>query len=217
MMRPLQHLRQRLPEDLQQRAREPVHADVVVLVEGARLLHRAARALGRIGHRDADQAVMVDAVLLAEHGARPFAGLGQQVAPGDVAVLLAGEPVVECVVGDLVVEAPDQPVAQRQPGEQSEVALGHAEGHVGTVDVAPFGDLLAAAIDEAGRPAARRDRPQHLVVRGLLARIVGHHELPVGHVHAGGPVGLGGQGEGDGVVSGRSCPQSTLEPVREQA
>src|SRR5262245_31681706 len=195
---PLEHRRQRLLEDLQQRIAQPVHAHVVVFVERARLLERAPRALGRLGHGQPDHTIVVDAILLAEHRAVPFAGLGQEMSPGDVAVLLALEAVIEGVVSGLVVEAPDQPVAQRQPGQQGEIALGHAEGHVGPRHLAPFGQHFAAAIDDAGVAAARRHRPQHLVVGRLLAGVVGHHELAVGHAHAGGPFGLGGLGEGDG-------------------
>jgi len=142
---------------------------------------------------------VVDAVFLAEDEALPLAGLGQQMAPGDVLVLVALEAVVGDVAGDLVVEAPDQPVTQGQAREQGEIALGHAEGHVGAVGVAPFGDLLAALVDDARGAAARRHRSQHFVVGSALAGIVGHHELPVGHVHAGRPMGFGGPGEGDRV------------------
>jgi len=51
---------------------------------------------------------MVDAVFLAEDEALPLAGLGQQVAPGDVLVLIALEAVIADVACDLIVEALDQ-------------------------------------------------------------------------------------------------------------
>ena len=121
------------------------------------------------GDRQPHDPVVVDTVFLAEHRALPFAGLGEQVAPGDVLVLRALEAVIECIVTGLVVEVLDEAVAQRQAGEQGEVALGDAEGHVGPGDIAPFGQDLAAAIDDAGMAAARRHRAQYLVVGGFLA------------------------------------------------
>src|ERR1044071_1619461 len=107
---------------------------------------------------------MVDTIFLAELRALPFAGLGEQMPPRDVAVLLALEAVIESRIARPVVEAPDQAVADGKSGQQRQEALGDAEGHVGACDVAPFGQDLAAAIDDAGMSAPRADRSQHLVV-----------------------------------------------------
>jgi hypothetical protein len=66
------------------------------------------------------------------------------------------------------VEVRQQAVRHREPGEDGEVALGHAEGHVGALRVAPFGHALAALEDDARRPAARGRRADHGVVRRRL-------------------------------------------------
>src|SRR5262249_6044913 len=113
--------------------------------------------------------IVVDAIFFAEQRALPFAGLVQEVTPGDVPVLLAPEAVIQGIVARLVVEAPDQAVAQRQSRDQREIALGDAEGHVRSRGVTPFGQELAAAIDDAGVAAARRYRSQHLIVRRFLS------------------------------------------------
>jgi hypothetical protein len=59
------------------------------------------------------------------------------------------KPSSEPIALHLVVEALDQPVADREAGQQRQETLGDAEGHVGAVGVAPFGQDLAAAIDDA--------------------------------------------------------------------
>src|SRR3546814_15802118 len=77
-------LGQRLAEQVQQRVRQLVDAYVVVFPVSAGFLQRPGIALlARRRRAERDRAVAVDLVGHAEPLAFPFAGLLQQVAPGD--------------------------------------------------------------------------------------------------------------------------------------
>lgn len=168
MMRSRRILRQRFPEAAQQRVAERVHPDVVVFVEAAGLAQFAALAFSAVVGADADLPVMVDLVGFAKNLALPFAVHVEQMAPGDLRIMRAGEMRAVDAFADGIVDIGDQPVSDGEAGQHREIALGDREGHVGPLDIAPFGDDLAALEHDAGRPAARLDRADDLGPRTLL-------------------------------------------------
>ncbi len=164
-----QHVGKRLAEAAQQRIAERVHPDVVVFVEAAGLAELAALALAAVVGADADLPEMVDLVGFAEDLALPFAVHVEQMAPGDLRVVRAGEMLAVDAFADRLVDIGDQPIGDGEARQHRKIALGDREGHVGALDIAPFGDDLAAVQHDAGRPAARLDRPDDLGPRtGLV-------------------------------------------------
>ncbi len=159
----LQNLRQRPSEYLHERQGQPVDPNVVVFPEAAGSSQVAVGALPRVVAAGAHLPVPVDEVGLAPQLALPLAGLGEQVAPGDAAVLRRVETAVRAIRPGRVVEAPDQAVLEREPGEQGEVALGDAEGHVDAPDVAPGPEHAAVPQNHAVGAAARPGRADDLV------------------------------------------------------
>src|SRR5262249_55974189 len=91
----------------------------------------------------------------------PLAGLLQQVAPRDAAVLRRDESIVGRGVGYPRVDAGDEPPRDGHTRQRREIALGDAEGHLDAIGLAPLGDDPPAAYDETARPTARPDRPEH--------------------------------------------------------
>src|SRR5207248_7472641 len=99
----------RATKQLQQRQAQAVHADVVVLPERARRPHRARHALVGLAEVGlAEVTVVVDRIGLAEQRARPLAGLLQEVAPRDRAVLLGVEVDTTRRLAHALVEAFDE-------------------------------------------------------------------------------------------------------------
>ena len=216
---PLQHRRQRLLEELQQ-------ATATAGSRARRCIRRSCPAssvarrvpLGASATGEPDHAVVVDAVFLAEQRALPFAGLGQQMPPGDVLVLLAGEAVIERRSRPaLSSRSLISPSPTARPASRARKLLATLKVMSGRADVAPFGQHLAAAIDDAasGRRAAspvpaprcrgpfrrnrrssRTGRPASSCSWATWIRRPWRRRSP---------------------LSVHSCPQSTLEPAREQA
>ena len=104
------------------------------------------------------------------------------------------------VFADRLVDAGDEAVGDRQSGQDGEIALGDAEGHVGARGVAPFGDQAAALQDQAGRPAARHDRPGDLAPGPRLVPLHDADIAPVRIVEAARPRAVAGERETDGAL-----------------
>lgn len=158
---------------------------------------------------------MVDLVGFAEDLALPFAVHVEQMAPGDLRVVRAGEMRAVDAFAYGIVDIGDQPVGDGEARQHREIALGDREGHVGALDIAPFGDDLATVQDHAGRPAARLDRPDDLGPRTLLVPFAIPDIGAVRIEHAARPGGIvrlreidggletgGGEGAGQGGDSG---------------
>src|SRR5712691_3102290 len=90
--------------------------------------------------------------------------------PGDRAILSRLKSVVERMAAYGVVDGPDQPAHDRDAGQRREIALGDAEGHVGTATVAPLGGDVPAAKDHAVRPTTGPHGTEHVVRRPGLVR-----------------------------------------------
>ena len=76
---------------------------------------------------------------------------------------------------DLVVRVADQPAIPSETGEDREIALGDAEGHIDPRRVAPLGDDMAPTQHEAVWPAAGPHQPKRLVPRRAFCEIAGDH------------------------------------------
>ena len=112
-------------------------------------------------------------VRLAPQRALPVARLPQQVIPLDLLVVLRVEQidVRRHVVAHVVVDVANQPVLPRQADHRRQERLRDAVGHVDAPRLAPLGDDVAVAGDQAARRAAVLDRPDHGVER-LVAEAV---------------------------------------------
>ena len=100
----------------------------------------------------------------AEAFALPFAGLREQVLPGDRAVVLRIEADARQPFAHALARV-EQPARMGDAREQREVGLRDAEGLVGAIGLAPRRDFLAAHSDHAGDAAARMHRPAQAVER----------------------------------------------------
>ena len=121
----------------------------------ARFVRHMAVAVHRVGHAKAD--------------AFPFARLLQQVRPGDLGRLCADleSDAAARVRSQVRSQVGQQTATMSHTGEQREVGLGHAEGQVGAVGLAPGGNL-------DGRAAARRPtQGPPLVCTGPRRRLKG--------------------------------------------
>ena len=76
------------------------------------------------------------------------------------------------VVGDLVVDIANQAAVVSEAGDGGQEALGHAEGHVHALGLAPLGDEVAVAQHDAGDGAAGLGRAEGRAVVVLLAGVV---------------------------------------------
>ncbi len=151
-----EHARQRLSEEPQQREAQAVDADVVVFPVGAGLAQRPERAFGIVGLALRLQvAVSVDEVGLAPERALPLRGLLQQMMPGDGTVLRGLEPAVRDAHAHALLRIGQQPAVMSDAGEQAEVALGDAEGHVDLTRVAPARHQPSARRAAARGPGSR--------------------------------------------------------------
>src|SRR6202035_3743156 len=92
----------------------------------------------------------------------------QQVPPGYGAVMCAVEAAVADARSNGLVEIGDKPVLDRKPGEDAEIALGDAEGHVDAPRVAPAGGDAAVAQHQPIGIAARPRRADDLAVGSFL-------------------------------------------------
>src|SRR5215467_12513956 len=120
----------------------------------------------RCGARPAaDGAVAVDQVRLIPQHSLPFRGLLEEVVPSDRVVMRRIETPVVDPEADFLMWVADQPAVPGKAREDREIALGHAEGHVYTSGIAPFGDHKPAAQQQTVRSAARTHRPEGLVPR----------------------------------------------------
>ncbi len=140
------HLRQRPPEEMQQRQRQLVDAHVVVFPVAPRRAQRAKLSLparGRLGVVG-DAPVVLHLVGHAEALALPFAGLREEVLPGDRAVVRGIEADARQPVAHALARF-QQPARMRDAREQREVSLRDAEGLVRAIGFAPGGDFLACA------------------------------------------------------------------------
>src|SRR5207248_7926026 len=144
---------------------EPVYPDVVVFPEFAWSAEIAMAPLGCGARPSSNGAVAVDRVRLVPQNAVPFRSLLQQVMPGDRVVVRRIETAVVDSDPDPFVWIFDQTVVPGETGEDREIALGDAEGHVDTRRVAPLGHDEPVAQQETVRPAARTHRPERLVPR----------------------------------------------------
>ena len=188
---------------MQQRERELVDAHVVVFPVAARRAQRTQLALLARGRlrvvRHAP--VVLHLVGHAEALALPFAGLREQVLPGDRAVVLRIEADARQPVAHALARL-EQPARMRDAREQREVGLRDAVGLVGAIGLAPGGDFLAAHADHAGDAAARMHRPAQAVERRRVV-VVDAPARGVGRRIAR-PRDLVRLREGDGFVEGRS-------------
>ena len=124
---------------MKSREAEQVHPDVVVLVVGSRLVHRAVRILERVVAHGP-----VGPVGLAEERPLPVARLAQQVIPGDGLVVFRTEEFVVRHVGtDAVVNRGDQPLVVEEPDGRRKEGLRNAEGHVHLHGGTPLPDDVA--------------------------------------------------------------------------
>ncbi len=64
-----------------------------------------------------------------------------------------------------LVQVADQPVGNRNTGQQAQVALGHREGEVDLLRVAPARQHRTCAHDQSVRSAARTNGPENFVLR----------------------------------------------------
>lgn len=193
-----QNLGQRPAEAAQQRIAERIHPDIIVFVEAAGLAQFAALALAAVVGADADLAEMIDLVGLAEDLALPFAVHVEQMPPGDLRIVRAGEMRAVDALSHRLVDIGDQTVGDGEAGQHREIALGDRKGHVGALDISPFGDDLAARQDDARRPAARLDRPDDLGPGTFLVPFAIPDIGPVRIEHAARPGGVMGEGVVDG-------------------
>ena len=153
----LQHLRQPLAEQAQQRQGEPVDPHVVVFVERARLvdLARLALAVAELLHAH-------EIGILAPQRAFPFALLLQVVLPGDFGVVRRIVAAVVDVFRHRIVDVLDQAALHGQAADRGEEALGDAVDGIVGVDIAELRDDVAVPDDDAiGGRALFRQRPEH--------------------------------------------------------
>src|SRR5262245_58323453 len=141
---------------------------------------------------------MVDLVELAPQLALPLARLLQQMPPRDGCVVRARKPWTFDRSPHPLVHASDQPVGNRDAGEYRQVALGHAEGHVGAKGVAPLGHHVTALENDAGRAPAWQNGTHDLAPRSRLLPLDAADVAAIRVVEAAGPRAVVRLGQGDG-------------------
>ena len=204
---------------MQQRQRQLVDAHVVVFPVAARRLQWPRIALAaaggpRIVRHDAPA---VHRVGHAEAAALPLAGLLEQVTPGHRAVVRRVEADAGQARHHRFVHVGQQTVAMRHAGQHREVGLGDAEGQVGTIGLAPGGDLAAVLQHDAGDATARVHRPAQAVERRRIVVVhapgsrVGGRVARPGHLVCGCEVNR--IGPGVGRVHGPHCTHCTAGPL----
>ena len=99
--------------------------------------------------------------------------------PGDRVVVRRIEPAVVDPKADPLVRIADQTAIPGETGEDREIALGHAEGHVHARCIAPLGNDEPVAQQQTIRPAARTHRPEGLVPGRTLLEIIGDHPAEI--------------------------------------
>ena len=137
-------VRQGFAEQVQQRIRQLVDADVVVFPIRARALQRPRIALLAVGwHAEGHGAIAVCLVRHAKAFAFPFARLLQKMAPGDVGVLAFVKANARHALAHGLVHVGQQATVMGHAGQNGQVQLGHAEGQVGALGLAPGRHRLA--------------------------------------------------------------------------
>ena len=113
-------------------------------------------------------------VRLAPQRALPVARLPQQVIPFDLLVVLRLEQidVRRHVVARVIVHVANQPALPRQPDHRRQERLRDAVGDVRALRVAPLGDDVAVARDDAARGTAILDRTDEAAERLLAEAVV---------------------------------------------
>jgi len=91
--------------------------------------------------------------------------------PGDRIIVRRVEAAVVDRRADPLVRVADQPPVPGETGNDREIALGGAEGHVRACRIAPLGDDQAVPQQKTVRPAAGPHRPQGFVPRRPLLEI----------------------------------------------
>jgi hypothetical protein len=185
-----QDLRQRLAPDVERGEGEDVDADIVVFVNRARFIAFAVEPVVRVSVR------AVCPIGFAPECAFPIARLSQKMFPSDFAVVFSFKEfderrlaksfrVIELfalsvnadgrrVIAHRVLQTFNQLAVKRQPDDRGDKTFRNAKAHINAPRVAPFGNYVTAAQDDAGLVAALFERadcfakrlaPESLIVR----------------------------------------------------
>ena len=185
---------------MQQGQRQLVDAHIVVFPVGARGLQGtgvALLALHRLGVEH-QFAVAVNLVGNAKTSAFPFAGLAQQMRPGDGSVVFtvkanAGQAAHHGLIG-----VGQQASPMGHASEQGQIGFGHAEGLIGALRLAPG---LAQFTTDPNLPRHRPARVHRAMQAVPWRRVVVVHAIAQRLcMGVAGPRHLVGLGVGDGVV-----------------
>ena len=153
-----------------------VDAHVVVLKAGARLAQWPGIALLAIGltRLVSQPAVAVHLFGNAQTSAFPLAGLLQQMVPSDARQPLAFKANAGALLSHRGVDVGDQALVKRQTGQQGQISLGHTEGQVGLVGLAPLGQQLVVVIQNPRHgPSA-----VHRAIQAVVGRWVCFMDAP---------------------------------------
>ena len=166
---------------MQQRECQLVDANVVVFPECARRQQWPRIAFvseGFAGRLVLQVPVAVNLVGHAKAVAFPFAGLLQQLQPGDGPIVLSLKADARHFKEHRFIQIGQQPTVVGDACQQRQISLGHRKGQVWAVRFAPFDDLPAPHAHHARYAATRMHRAQQPVPRWP----VGGMNAPVGAV-----------------------------------
>ena len=196
---------------MQQGQRQLVDAHIVVFpiaaggLQGAGATLDAFNFLWVVRH----VSIAIDGIGQAQAIALPLADLGQQMGPGDAAVVRAVKPDARQLGHHAAVHIGQQTLSMRHTGQQGEVSFGDAEGQISTLRRAPAGHLLAALQHHAADAPTGVDRAKQSVVGGGVF-LMDPPAIRLG-MRVTGPGDFVRLGVIDGVIKTihRACPPST--------
>ena len=176
------HVRQRLLEQMQQRQRELIDAHIVVFPVRARHVQRTrvaflARHRTRIVRH---HAITIHRIRQTKNRAFPFAGLFQQMRPGDRTVVRRIKADAMNARANGLMQVWQQPTLMRHARQQREIGLRHTKRQIRPIRLAPRGNLLAMLHHHARHATARMHRPPQHVPRRGISVVNAEGDLPGG-------------------------------------
>ena len=157
---PLEHPRQGFAPNLQQGIGQQVHPHVVIFEITSRLMHLPMRPQLRI--------IAFRAVRPVGHipqGAGPVRCLLQQMTPVNLSIVFRFEVAIANPLYNRALQITDQTITQGKARHGRQVTLGHAEGHVHALEIAPLAHDVSAPNDEARTAFARPGRAIQAEIR----------------------------------------------------